>query len=265
MDWNTSVTIPDTVKWIGSTAFNGCTNLASVTIGSGVTQIGPSAFSSCPAITSVTFKANAAISGLSMDSFMWYELYQAANKGGAGTYTRPNTTSKEWTKQGAAAATAQASQYNPESDFTVTKSGNAVTITKYVGKATVVNIPPTIQGSPVTAIGEDAFMNGKITSVTIPNSVKSIGDAAFGSCYSLTSITIPASVTSIGDNAFGSCFNLASVTFQGTIPSSGFDATAFSSQGNLRTVFYTTNAANGTAGTYTTTTPIKTNSKWTKK
>jgi len=43
------------------------------------------------------------------------------------------------------------------------------------------------------------------TSVTIPNSVTSIGENAFYGCTGLTSITIPASVTSIGYNAFGGC------------------------------------------------------------
>ena len=41
-----------------------------------------------------------------------------------------------------------------------------------------------------------------LTSVTIPNSVTSIGDYAFDDCTSLTSVTIPNSVTSIGSGAF---------------------------------------------------------------
>ena len=54
----------------------------------------------------------------------------------------------------------------------------------------------------VTSIGERAFAScSTFTSITIPNSVVSIGAWAFD-CSSLTSISIPNSVTSIGDYAF---------------------------------------------------------------
>ena len=50
-----------------------------------------------------------------------------------------------------------------------------------------------------------------MTSITIPQSVTSIGDKAFQVCSGLTSITIPQSVTAIGEDAFLGCSNLASV------------------------------------------------------
>ena len=56
-----------------------------------------------------------------------------------------------------------------------------------------------------------------LTSVTIPDSVTSIGIWAFAGCTSLTSVTIPDSVTSIGSSAFEGCDSLTSVTFEGTV------------------------------------------------
>ena len=51
-----------------------------------------------------------------------------------------------------------------------------------------------------------------MTSITIPDSVGSIGDWAFSGCSGLTSITIPDSVTSIGYHAFFKCSGLISIT-----------------------------------------------------
>ncbi|WP_415579135.1 leucine-rich repeat domain-containing protein, partial [Flavobacterium psychrophilum] len=71
----------------------------------------------------------------------------------------------------------------------------------------------------VTTIGNGAFFNcSGLTSVTIPNSVTNIEDEAFGECSGLTSVTIPNSVTNIGDEAFGGCSSLRTVNCHITSP-----------------------------------------------
>ncbi len=79
-------------------------------------------------------------------------------------------------------------------------------------------IPYGYQGKFVTAIRGDAFNNSmaeeysKLTSVTIPGSVKTIGTRAFACCNALTSIELPKSVTEIGSAAFSYCVELTSIT-----------------------------------------------------
>lgn len=74
----------------------------------------------------------------------------------------------------------------------------------------------------VTSIGDYAFREcDGMSSITINNTITSIGDGSFMYCSSLTSVTIPSSVTSIGDGAFNFCSELTSVTIPNSVASIG--------------------------------------------
>ncbi len=75
--------------------------------------------------------------------------------------------------------------------FTYTNHHGYITITGYTGPGGVVTIPRTIDGLPVTTIGERAFfLDTRLTGVTIPDSVRMIGVGAFYLCTKLTNVTI---------------------------------------------------------------------------
>ena len=107
-------------------------------------------------------------------------------------------------------------------DWTYTVLNGQATITGYTGAGGAVTVPSVVNGIPVVVFGNGwwpavfsgpDFSNGSVTSVTIPDSVTSITDKAFGNCYGLNSVTIGKGLTSIGREAFTNCDNLKSVLF----------------------------------------------------
>lgn len=111
----------------------------------------------------------------------------------------------------------------------------------YTGSVT---IPETITFEEktyrVTSIGDYAFYScHELTSVIIPDCIKSIGIDAFEYCP-LTSVVIPNSVTSIGDGAFDQCW-LGSVTIGSGVKSIGNFAFSMNS---LTSVFIPKNVTN---------------------
>jgi hypothetical protein len=108
--------------------------------------------------------------------------------------------------------------------FTLNDKGTEYSVTGYSQSTPKVIIPAIYKGLRVTSIGDKAFYNcSGLTSITIPNSVTSIGVSAFQYC-GLTNIIIGNSVTSIGDDAFAFCSSLTSVTIPDSVTSIGSGA-----------------------------------------
>lgn len=135
-------------------------------------------------------------------------------------------------------------------NFSYTYDGTSISITGYSSYATgEVVVPSTIEGKPVTSIGNSAFAYLSLpTSVTIPNSVTAIGESAFSYCSSMTSVTLPNKITSIGPNTFTNCSSLTSVTIPTSVTSIG--DYAFDTCGSLSSVTIPANVISIGYGAY---------------
>ena len=103
-------------------------------------------------------------------------------------------------------------------DFTyVVLADDTAKITGYSGTDTEVVIPGTVDGYTVTELGAVFNGNAAVTSVTIPDTVTSIGDYAFYKCYQLSVVELPPALLTIGENAFGYCYKLPNLTIPGTV------------------------------------------------
>ena len=266
----TSVTIPDSVTSIGHYAFYGCSSLTSVTIGNSVTSIGERAFYDCSSLTSVTIPDSVtnigdyafyycsrlteinynakAVADLDYNSNVFYN---AGTAGDGITVTFGDSVEKIPARL---FAVNDSSRYSPKiTSVTIPDSVTSIGYEAFRGCSSLTEINYNAKAAADLTSGSNVFYNAgtagdgitvtfgdsvekipaylfyasnssyspKITSVTIPDSVTSIGSYSFYGCSSLTSVTIGNSVTSIGIYSFYGCSSLTSVTIGNSVTSIG--------------------------------------------
>lgn len=185
------IVIPDTITDFG-THFKAHRNITSIVIPDGVKTIVREAFSSCIALESIEIPASVTL--VDTYAFNFCDALQAVYISDL----------EKW--------------------CSVTFNGSnplATAHNLYINGEAVVNLPIP---SSVTEISANAFTGASIESVSIPSSVKTIGDVAFKDCASLSSVTLNSGVTSIGSNAFEGCVLLENIAIPESVTSVGWKA-----------------------------------------
>ena len=187
----TSITIPDNITSIEEEAFSNCSSLTSIAIPNNVTSIKKSTFYNCTSLTSITIPNSVT----SIDNKAFYKCSSLAS------ITIPNSI----TSVGGEAFYGTTWLDN-QPDGCIYINNCLYTYKGEMPTNTHIDIKKS-----TTQICDCAFYNcSALTSITIPNNVTYIGNSAFYKCSSLTSTSIPNNITYIGDNAFAFCTSLTS-------------------------------------------------------
>ncbi len=204
----TSITIPDSVTSIGNCAFQNCSGLTSVTIGNGVTSIGYSAFAS-------TAWYNNQPNGLVYAGKVAYEY-----KG-----TMPDNTTITLKEGTLGIAGGAFDHCKGLTSITIPDSVTSIGEGAFAYCTELVNITVADGNTKYHSAGnclietesKTLIAGCKNSIIPADGSVMSIGSFAFSGYTELTSVTIPDSVTSIGESAFYFCYRLTNITFNGTM------------------------------------------------
>jgi hypothetical protein len=244
----TSITIPYRVTIIGNSAFNQCTSLTNAVIGKNVRIIGSTAFQNCTSLTAITVDLqNTYYSSVAGVLFNQRQTMLIQYPGGkAAGYTVPDS-----------ATSIGNDAFSDCANLTSLTIPDSVTNIGDRAFSSCLSLTSVTVGKSVNSIGGGAFQNctgltaitvdaansvyssvagvlfnksqttliqypgGKLGDYVIPNTVISLGDAAFQGCDRLTGVTIPDSVTTIGGSAFASCHSLTGLTIPNSVTSIG--------------------------------------------
>lgn len=218
----TEITIPNTVTAIFDRAFNVCDNLTSMSISKNVIQIGNDVFNNCSKLTAINVdpenKNYSSINGVLYDKGQTVLIKCPHNK--EGVVDIPSTVTSMADQ--ALYDCNELTEINVDAENTHYTSIDGILYNKDISQ--IILCPARKTGSitipeTVSSIGDYAFTycNG-LTDVTIPNSVTSIGNSAFYLC-SFDNIVIPNSVNHIGSNAFAWNANLTNIEIPNSVTS----------------------------------------------
>ncbi|MBQ4155966.1 MAG: leucine-rich repeat domain-containing protein [Clostridia bacterium] len=196
----TSVSMPDTITYIGNGAFQYCTSLEYIKLSKNTKKILGNAFHHCISLKELEIPQ--CVTEMEGCSLGYYEDFKSGD-----VFVMSNFTIKGYTNSVAQIYAADHKMnfvsVGVASPWIYEIDGVYSILLKYVGLDSVITIPSEFENCPLYVIAGSAFAeNERLTSVTIPEGVATLNQRVFYNCKNLKTISIPTSVNSVGSQAF---------------------------------------------------------------
>ena len=222
----TAVTIPATVTYnnytyavtsIGTSAFEGCSNLQSVTLPASIQTIGTDAFYGCTRLASVNLE-----DGLTyINTRAFYNCNLSAitiprtvTSIGNGAFKNNPLVSITWLPTTCGVSTdTDAPFYNTNSQVTSFVFGDSVQLVPQYLCYAMTRLDTVVLPPSVRSLGQHAFHGcTSLKSINLPVTQKTLPISFLEGCSSLETIVLPATLTTISTDVFYGCTNLSNVT-----------------------------------------------------
>ncbi len=204
-----SVAISNGVTSIGDNAFYECSNLTSVAIPDGILRIGELSFALCNSITNINIPKSVACIGKA--AFGGCRRLEKITVDADNEYYLSDDNIM-YDKSKTEIILYPAGKTNAH--YTINDGIKSIGYGAFVYCYNLTSI--TIPDS-VTSLGWAAFGGSALTKIIGGNGIVRIGEYAFAECYRLTNVIVSDSVTSIGEYAFSDCNKLETVTMSSQI------------------------------------------------
>ena len=127
-----------------------------------------------------------------------------------------------WSSASTVVSATPAAAENDKYEYEYNSNLNGIMIAKYNGSDKIITIPSKIDGYTVVAISDGAFLNcTSLTSITVPNSVRTMGSYAFSGCSSLKNITLSNNIPFFIEGTFSGCSSLSNIILPDSITDLG--------------------------------------------
>lgn len=220
----TSINLPQSLTYIGASAFAGCKKLSAIDIPRNVCEIGEVAFASCDSLTTMVVESgNSVYDSREGCNAIIHTSSNTLVAGCNGTII-PSSVTNIWPsaffgciglEQVTIPSGVKIIRQSTFEECTGLKHVSLPNTLTFIGNSafydcqslTDIQLP-----SSLVTIDENAFLGcSSLTSLVVPNHVTSIGEDAFDECPGILTLTLPASLTEIGDEAFKGCKKLKEI------------------------------------------------------